>query len=106
LLVWIGFHTTALIQDFEHTLHAIGVGVLVGATAFVLMRLLRKRIDQQELALDPLNQPSVEITTFAGDKEMQAVAGTEGQTTEKANVPERQGELHAFLALPDQEKVR
>ena len=54
LLVWIGFHTTAFIQDFEHTVHAIGVAVAVGGVAFVLMRFLRRRIDQQELALDPL----------------------------------------------------
>ena len=60
LLVWFGYHTTAFIQDFEQTLHAIGVAVLVGAVAFVSMRILRKRIDQKELDLDPLTQEIAE----------------------------------------------
>jgi membrane protein DedA with SNARE-associated domain len=54
LLVWIGFHTTVFIQDLEHALHAVGVAVVAGGAAFLLMRFLRKRIDQQELAMDPL----------------------------------------------------
>jgi hypothetical protein len=65
LLVWVGFHTTAFIQDFEHSLHAIGVTVLVAGAAFMLMRLLRKRIDAQELALDPLAQPLPQATQAA-----------------------------------------
>lgn len=56
LLVWIGFHATSFIQDLEHALHAIGVAVLIGGGAFLLMRYLRKRIDQQELAMDPLQE--------------------------------------------------
>jgi membrane protein DedA with SNARE-associated domain len=68
ILVWVGFHATAFIQEFEHALHAVGVTVLFAGVAFVLLRFLRKRIDQQELALDPLkdeaNAPGYASTTI------------------------------------------
>lgn len=71
LLVVVGYHTTALIQDFEHTLHVLGGAVAAAVALFVLFRFLRKRIDEQELVLDPLNQtppvPPLPLTLTASE---------------------------------------
>jgi membrane protein DedA with SNARE-associated domain len=58
LLVWVGYHTTAFIADFEQTIQAVGIAILVAVVIFIVMRFLRKRIDEQELALDPLHHSS------------------------------------------------
>jgi membrane protein DedA with SNARE-associated domain len=108
LLVWIGFHTTAFIQDFEQTIHAIGVAVLAGAVIFVVMRFLRKRIDQQELALDPLHQEVTQSVSLTSPIEADhAVAGTNGNgVKENPEVYEGKSEILRYTALPEQEKVR
>lgn len=107
LLVWIGFHTTAFIQDFEQTIHAIGVGLLVAGGIFVAMRLLRKRIDQQELALDPLMQESATVTPVISTN---GTGGQKLQSEPEAELePERyevDDETHRCMALPEQERVR
>jgi membrane protein DedA with SNARE-associated domain len=108
LLVWVGYHTTEFIQTFEHTLSAIGVAVVVAIVAFVLMRLLRKRIDQQELALDPLNtSASVDEAVV----EPVAAVSENGQqlsdaSMNQAEIVKPQDEIHAFMALPERERVR
>ncbi len=108
LLVWIGFHTTAFIQDFEQSLHAIGVAVLVAGAAFLGMRLLRRRIDQQELALDPLNQQiseSLPLETSA-ERENSGSETKDGVLTKAAIEQDGQGEIYRFVALPKHEGVR
>jgi membrane protein DedA with SNARE-associated domain len=112
LLVWVGFHTTAFIQKFEHTFQAIGVAVVIGAVVFVLFRMLRKRIDLQELALDPMNQAEV-VQPVEGDsdyesdvEEDEAVEHVGKVAAANRELNERQGELYHFVALPEQERVR
>jgi hypothetical protein len=106
LLVWIGFHTASFIQRFEQTIHAIGVAVVVAVVVFVVMRFLRKRIDLQELALDPLQQKASEEESHlpASDSETVALA-----ITREADTPTRfegQSEIHRFAKLPERERVR
>jgi membrane protein DedA with SNARE-associated domain len=74
LLVWIGFHTTNFIKNFEQTVHAIGVAIVVAVVIFIVMRFLRKRIDEQELALDPLAQTPVVPTASEGAPSVEVVA--------------------------------
>lgn len=120
LLVWIGYHTTAFIQDFEHTVHAIGVAVAVGGVAFLLMRFLRRRIDQQELALDPLAAANVDtagpteahmageiygMVAHNGDstrKEGAKVVATKSETTKNV-ANEHPDDSHHSLALPERD---
>ena len=108
LLVWIGFHTTAFIQDFEQTIYAIGVAVLAGVLIFVVMRFLRKRIDQQELALDPLNQEVIQSVALTSPIEAEyAAVGKNGNSVK--DVPEMyegKSEILRYTVLPEQEKVR
>ena len=108
LLVWIGFHTTAFIQDFEHILHAIGVAVLAAGAIFLLMRFLRKRIDQRELALDPLQQqinpPVTNRTNGAGVSVDSSVALAEDEIEEEEAMLPR--EIHRYVALPERERER
>ncbi len=108
LLVWVGFHTTAFIQDFEHAIHAIGVAVLIGGAAFILMRLLRKRIDLQELAMDPLCEeanadapiPVVQVVAdTVGAKTGVNGHGTLGVHAQEVEPSAEQG--HRFMALPE-----
>jgi membrane protein DedA with SNARE-associated domain len=108
LLVWVGFHTTAFIQAFEHSLQAIGVGVLVAAVIFVAMRFLRKRIDQQELELDPLNQETGQKEPVVASLES-AKPVVESNGNGAGKVPEQaegRSEIHRFVALPEREEVR
>ena len=106
LLVWIGFHTTAFIQDFEQTIHAIGVGLLVAGGIFVAMRLLRKRIDQQELALDPLIQERVEAAPAIASN---GTGSQKSQSESEAEVAAERytidDERHRYMALPEQGRV-
>jgi membrane protein DedA with SNARE-associated domain len=53
LLVWVGFHATGLIAQFEQGLRIVGAGVLAGAVV-VVFRLLRQRIEREEIEMDPL----------------------------------------------------
>jgi membrane protein DedA with SNARE-associated domain len=108
LLVWVGFHTTAYIQAFEHSLQAIGVGVLVALAIFGTMRFLRKRIDQQELKLDPLNQESEKAeSVVASLASAQPVIESNGKGAVKTpEAVERHNEIHRFVALPEREKIR
>jgi membrane protein DedA with SNARE-associated domain len=120
LLVWVGYHTTAFIQAFEHSLHAIGVAVLVGGVAFVLMRMLRKRIDRQELALDPLNQViddedslifsqhslDSHLNEAVVEKSGKAVPGTaELQEEWQEGRYEDRGEIHRCVALAEADRT-
>jgi membrane protein DedA with SNARE-associated domain len=107
LLVWIGYHTTAFIAEFEQTLHAIGVAVVVAIVLFVLFRFLRKRIDQQELELDPLAHveanpveplQATKADASAPDKEAKFVGGV----SEKI---EGQADIQRCVALPERERV-
>jgi membrane protein DedA with SNARE-associated domain len=117
LLVWIGFHTTAYIQDFEQTIHAIGVAVLVAVVVFFVMRFLRRRIDEQELVLDPLHQPLNQ--TIAEDTPDFPCAGVDDSGVEKEAVTvadireqdvreyrEGKNEIHRYVILPERERVR
>lgn len=62
LLVFVGYHATGFVHSFERNLHALGIGLLFVVGTFVLLRLLRRRIDRQELMLDPLlHEPPKEI---------------------------------------------
>lgn len=118
LLVWIGFHTTAFIQDFEQTIHAIGVGVIVAAAIFLLMRFLRKRIDQQELELDPLTQElkadgsivsAVDVAKLTTATNVTGAAGNGAAGNGAAKVTERyegEGKIYRCEALPEHERVR
>jgi len=106
-LVWVGYHTTAFIKDFEHTLIAIGVAVLLGGGLFIFMRFLRKRIDAQELALDPLNVETVEnsqqITPLVGD-----TTTVKPLTQSTATSPEGnrgQSEVLRYTISPEQEQI-
>lgn len=105
LLVWIGFHTTAFIQDFEHTLHSIGVAAIVGIVVFAILRFLRKRIDQQELAMDPLNQSLVEVISTGVERATSGATYTDEKTErhEERRTDERQ---HQCVALPEREPSR
>lgn len=147
LLVWIGFHATNFIQDLEHTLHAIGVAVLVGGGALILMRMLRKRIDEQELAMDPLavdplaidplsmeQLPLNSLALDVAEKEtlLAASQGADGiflsaaeyeeetflaaavgngevgvaKTASDAGERRESGEIHHFMRLPEEYRVR
>ena len=114
LLVWIGFHTTAFIQDFEQAVHAIGVTLAVGAAAFLLMRFLRRRIDQQELAMDPLADAENDVLVVAADVDPMVISSQlisqNGDSTDskgsELDLGERQGEIHRCVALPERERVR
>lgn len=101
LLVWIGFHTAAFIQDFRQTLHVIGLGLLVLAVLFIVMRFLRKRIDEQELALDPLQSvtPATPLLTTEAEK---PVAEKTVEITLDTGTAERgasQSQVHRYVAL-------
>jgi membrane protein DedA with SNARE-associated domain len=102
LLVWIGFHATAFIHSFERGLHALGVAVLIGGVGFVLFRLLRKRIDLQELQLDPLNP--VESDKVAPVK---PTVGKEKATVVEVVAPhyESMEDEQNFMALPEKRRV-
>ena len=107
LLVWVGYHATAFIQDFERGLHALGVALLLGVAAFVLFRMLRKRIDRKELELDPLNQVILAEPSAPGLPEVEEVPPYANATP----VPyEKQykGEIdiQRCVALPEREQVR
>lgn len=108
LLVWIGFHTTAFIQRFEQSIHAIGVAVVVAGAAFVLMRLLRKRIDLQEIALDPLHEETQEgaIQQTPAKSNFANVEMPQTNGAKAAEEYEGQGEIHRFVPLPEREGVR
>jgi membrane protein DedA with SNARE-associated domain len=103
LLVWVGYHATAFIQDFEQGLHAVGVALLVGGAAFVLFRMLRKRIDRTELELDPLNQVILAETSVS-------VAPVAEDLPHYAEVTPREYEGQAdeqrCVALPERERTR
>jgi len=103
LLVWIGFHTTAFIQDFKQTLHIVGLGLLVAAGLFLLMRFMRKRIDAQELALDPLQQEAIPPTPVLASTEVEkaAVEKKVEATAERSERGTSQGEVHRYVALPE-----
>jgi hypothetical protein len=106
--VWVGYHTTAFIQDVEHTLVAIGVAVLVGGALFILMRFLRKRIDAQELALDPLRSESnageSQIARLESDHT--AVRSTAPAVTATTESVQGRSEVIRFTTLREQERVQ
>jgi membrane protein DedA with SNARE-associated domain len=108
LLVWVGYHTTAFIAKFEQTLLAIGVALLVAIGLFVLFRLLRKRIDQQELELDPLAH--VEATPVEAPQSSKVeVNGSEKETKFTSGVSEKyegRADIQRCVALPEREKAR
>jgi membrane protein DedA with SNARE-associated domain len=106
LLVWVGYHTTAFIQDFEHTLIAVGVAVLVGGAIFVFMRFLRKRIDAQELALDPLNTGSTDDTPQVTPVVAENTVAKKLQPPSLNAEPKRgQGEVLRYTTAPDKERL-
>jgi hypothetical protein len=114
-LVWVGYHLTAFISTFEQTLHAIGFAILAAIGIFVLFRLLRKRIDQQELELDPLAQgaahsaevvQATKIDVAAPGKDPGKDPGKE--TTVTNGLPEKyegQADIQRCVALPEREKA-
>jgi membrane protein DedA with SNARE-associated domain len=108
LLVWVGYHTTAFIATFEKTLVAIGVAALVAVGLFVLFRMLRKRIDQQELEMDPLahtEATAVEVSQPAKP----SVNGVEKESKVSGSASEKyegQADIQRCVALPEQERVR
>jgi hypothetical protein len=104
LLVWVGFHTTAFIQDFEHTLHSIGVAALIGIVVYAVLRFLRKRIDQQELAMDPLIQHAAETAVTSNEL---PVNGRGAEREVDLAVGEKTDERqHQCVALPEREHIR
>jgi len=110
LLVWVGFHTAAYIQDFRQTLHVVGLGLLVLVVLFVAMRFLRKRIDAQELALDPLQSvtPATPLLTAAAEK-TKAENNAENKveiTVEPSERGSGQSEVHRYVALREREVER
>ena len=54
LLVWVGYHATGMIQDIERVLVAVGLTALLVGGGFLLLRLARRRFEEQAIALDPL----------------------------------------------------
>jgi membrane protein DedA with SNARE-associated domain len=101
LLVWIGFHTAAFIQDFRQTLHVIGLGLLVLVVLFVVMRFLRKRIDEQELALDPLQSVTPAAPLPAVETEKPVAERTVEITLDSAERGPGQSpnQVHRYVAL-------
>jgi membrane protein DedA with SNARE-associated domain len=55
VLVWIGFHATWLISDFERGLRIVGLAVIT-ALLVGLMTVMRNRVREAEMELDPLRQ--------------------------------------------------
>ncbi len=106
LLVFVGFRATGFVQTFEKGLHAIGIALLFGAGAFLLLRMMRRRIDRQELMLDPLLQePSKEIPRIRlnGNPPAASAAETSADIAEEKLVDEgrmRTDDLHCE-ALPE-----
>jgi membrane protein DedA with SNARE-associated domain len=108
LLVWVGYHTTAFIQAFEQSLHAIGVAVMVAVTMLVLLRMLRKRIDRKELELDPMNQAIAdEAEVIPTDDTDDALWENSGQSVEdSAEQYERHVDIYRCVALPERDTIR
>jgi membrane protein DedA with SNARE-associated domain len=105
LLVAVGFHFTAYIQDFEHTIQAIGVAMIAAVALFVLMRLLRKQIDQRELALDPLRQ-AVDAPENEIEEEPTLQESSPDRLPSSVEEMEHIGEVHRCVAMPERELVR
>lgn len=55
VLVWIGFHAAWLISDFERGMRVISLIVVVGLVV-ALMLVMRHRVREAEIELDPLRQ--------------------------------------------------
>ena len=108
LLVWVGYHTTAIISKFEQSLHAIGVAVLVALVVVILLRTLRKRIDRQELELDPLNQAVVDPSDEILPTNSNGVVAAEKATVAKeiSECYEAQDDVQRFVALPEYKHLR
>lgn len=61
LLVWVGYHATGWIAEFERGLQAVGAVALVIVLGAIFW-LIRRRIDRKEIEMDPLlhgTQPPV-----------------------------------------------
>jgi membrane protein DedA with SNARE-associated domain len=63
LLVWVGFHATGFIAEFEQGMQIVGMVVLV-VVAGALFWLIKRRIERKELELDPLLQGHMELVTI------------------------------------------
>lgn len=55
LLVWVGFHATWMIAEFERGLHVVGL-VVLAAVILGVMLLMRRRVREQSKELDPLRR--------------------------------------------------
>jgi len=99
LLVWVGFHTAAFIQEFRQTLHVVGLGLLVLVVLFVVMRFLRKHIDRQELALDPLQSVTPATPLLTSEAEKNGAEKTVEITLDHAERGSSQNQVHRYVAL-------
>lgn len=102
LLVWVGYHATTFIHSFKQGLHALGVALLIGGVAFVLFRMLRKRIDRQELELDPLHQ----VVRDEDEALIPAVVEEKAPVVEPVVAHyEGTADEQRFVALPEKHRV-
>jgi undecaprenyl-diphosphatase len=66
-LVWVGFHATEWIAEFEHWLQIVGAVALIVLIGGIFW-LIRRRIERTEVAMDPLlHAPTVEIAGSTED---------------------------------------
>lgn len=66
MLVWLGFHATAMIVRIEQELQLIGA-VVLALGAGVGFWWVRRRIDRKEIEMDPLIQPSADPVSVVDD---------------------------------------